>query len=149
MRGRRVAATRLALNYLRDAKRRGGPRGGDELPDAIVGPELRRLQQRYHGACEAALAIAIDGLSARERNLLRQHLIDGVTIQQLALQHRVHRVTVSRWLEDARSTVLEHVRTALHEQHGVGDSELASVLRLVRSQLDVSLPRRLGAARER
>lgn len=138
----RIAATRLALNVLRDASRREIP-NSDRLPDVIVDPELQQLQARYRGACEAALGEAIDQLSPRERTLLRQQLIDGVTIQQLAMQHRVHRATVARWLDDARASVIEHVKRALRERHGVGDDDLASVLRVVRSQLDVSLPRRL------
>jgi RNA polymerase sigma-70 factor (ECF subfamily) len=140
----RISATRLALNYLRDARRHEVP-SGDELPNAIVDPELGRLQERYRGACELALSDALEQLSRRERNLLRQHLIDGTTIQQLATQHRVHRVTMSRWLEEARTAVLERVKHTLRERHGIGDDELASVVRLVRSQLDVSMSRRLRA----
>jgi RNA polymerase sigma-70 factor (ECF subfamily) len=139
----RIAATRLALNYLRDTKRRELP-VEDELPDAIVAPELRPLFDKYRVACEAALAEAIGQLDQRERTLLRQHLIDGVAIQQLAAQHRVHRHTVSRWLDQARESVVGYMSKLLHERHGVGADELASVLRLVRSQLDISLPRRLA-----
>jgi RNA polymerase sigma-70 factor (ECF subfamily) len=140
----RIAATRLALNHVRDARRREQPQG-DRLPDVIVDPELGRLRERYRAACEQALGAAIEQLSKRERTLLRQHLIDGVTIQQLAAHHRVHRATVTRWLDEAREAILVHVQRVLREQHGVGEDELTSVVRLVRSELDVSLPRRLGA----
>jgi RNA polymerase sigma-70 factor (ECF subfamily) len=139
----RISATRLALNFVRNGGRELP--SGDELPDVIVEPELRELADRYRVACEAALARAIEELGQRERNLLRQHLIDGVTMQRLAVQYGAHRVTIARWLEDARTQVLERVKAHLAEQHGIGDEDLPSVLRLVRSQLDVSLPRRLGA----
>jgi RNA polymerase sigma-70 factor (ECF subfamily) len=139
----RITATRLALNYLRDLERRESP-AGDQLPEAIVEPELRELAARYRDACEAALGDALEQLGRRERVLLRQHLIDGVTIHQLATRHGVHRVTISRWLEDARELVMTQLTKLLRERHGIGDTELASVLRVVRSRLDVSLPRRLA-----
>jgi RNA polymerase sigma-70 factor (ECF subfamily) len=139
----RVAATRFALNYLRDHKRREVEMS-DRLPELLVDPELQQLQQRYLVACEEALADAIDQLGERDRNLLRQHLIEGAKIQDLAVQHNVHRVTIARWLEEARAGLLERVKAKLYQAHGVGADDLVSVVRLVRSQLDVSLSRRLG-----
>jgi hypothetical protein len=45
----------------------------------------------------------------------------------------------------ARSLVTESVVAGLGERLQIGDRELASVLELVRSQLDLSLDRLLGA----
>jgi RNA polymerase sigma-70 factor (ECF subfamily) len=138
----RVAATRFALNYLRGRKRDNIP-VGDQLPQVMIDPALAPVQARYREACERALAEAIAQLGVRDRNLLRQHLIDGIQIQHLAALYRVHRVTIARWLEDARARVLDLMQTTLRASHGVDDRELESVVRLVRSQLDVSLSRRL------
>ena len=137
----RVTATRLALNRIRDA-RHDAP-AGEDLAAAVDDPELRHLKVRYRDVCQAALVAAVEGLGRRQRNLLRQHLLDGLQIQEIAALYRVHRVTASRWLEDARGELLDGVKRALRDKLG-GDEDLASVMRLVRSQLDVSLPRLLG-----
>jgi RNA polymerase sigma-70 factor (ECF subfamily) len=40
-------------------------------------------------------------LTRQERNLLRLHLLEGLTLEQLGGHHRVHRTTVARWLDTA------------------------------------------------
>jgi RNA polymerase sigma-70 factor, ECF subfamily len=71
---------------------------------------------------------------------LRQHALDGLSIDRLAALHKVHRATAARWVEAARTAALEHTRLALGRRLRVGPDELESVMRLVRSQLDITLP---------
>ena len=111
----RVVATREAARLLRK-ERRHEPAADDELarvltPDA--GPELDYLKRLYRDEFKAAVHAAIAGLSERERLVLRQHALDGLSIDQLAALHHVHRATTARWIAAARKAVLDGTRRAL------------------------------------
>ncbi len=104
--------------------------------DGLVGPTmvsfLRQLREGY-------MHVALATLSVRDRNLLRQYLVDRLTIDQLGRLYRVHRVTASRWVNRAREAFVAATLLALRRRLRVTRSELDSVLRLLRSQVDVSL----------
>ncbi len=55
--------------------------------------------------------------------------------------YRVHRATVARWLADARESVLREVKRQPQARHGLTDSELESLLRMARSNFDLSVSR--------
>lgn len=145
----RVVAMRAAL---RVAKRGGGAtdgRGGDD--DAVLAvrstgddPELGYLKAVYRTAFRAAFAAAIESLEARDKTLLRQHLVDGLTIDEIAPLYGVHRATAARWLEKARELLLTRVRHEFADRARVSDRELVSVLRLLESRLEITLRRLLA-----
>jgi len=89
---------------------------------------------------------ALAELPPHDRSLLRLHYIEGLSLDRLAVMERVHRATVARWLSDARSTVLSRVRTLLAERLKLSGHEGESLLRFVRSRLDLSLRRALDSA---
>jgi RNA polymerase sigma-70 factor, ECF subfamily len=137
----RVAAVRTALSLQR------APRRTDEPLAELVGPmdpELDGLKLRLRGAFEEALAFACAKLSDRDHTLLRLHYAERVPVEGLARVYKVHRVSVSRWLADARAQLLEGTRARLRTHLALTDSEFVSVTRLVQSQLDVSLGQLLG-----
>jgi RNA polymerase sigma-70 factor (ECF subfamily) len=142
----RAVAVRLALKRL---EREDGPPAGDDsavlelLPAAADSPELRVLKERCRADVRIAFGAALATLSARERTLLRQHYVDGLTIDRLAPLHGVHRATCARWIEAARGSVLHAVRGYLKDTLGLAAFELDSMIELVRSQLDLSLARQL------
>ncbi len=111
----------------------------DRLASAVHDPELAVLRERYRDQVRAAFSAALAALSERERNLLRQYHIDGLTIDQLGALYRVNRGTAARWVVAARSAVLDGTRERLTSELGVTTNEVDSIIRLVRSQLDVSL----------
>jgi RNA polymerase sigma-70 factor (ECF subfamily) len=116
--------------------------GGDapvELADALENPELAVLRERYRDQVRLAFATALRGLEPRQRTLLRQYHIDRLTIDQLASLHRVNRSTTARWVAAARSATLELTREHLSRSAGIAPGEVDSIIRLVRSQLDLSL----------
>ena len=98
-----------------------------------------KLVQLYRREFELALREAIQVLSDRERTLVRQHFLDGVTIFQLARLHRVHRATAGRWLENARDAILASTRARLMTRLDVPRGEVESIIRLVLSQLELNL----------
>jgi len=142
----RVVATREAMRALPRTARELAAED-EELARVVApsdDPELGYLKRLYREELKQALAAAVDALDDRDRLLLRQHLIDRVGIDQLAAQHAVHRATVARWIEAAREAVVAATQRELLRRLRLTRSELASVLHLIRSDLDVSLPRVLS-----
>jgi RNA polymerase sigma-70 factor (ECF subfamily) len=143
----RTVATRAALKTLRKERQQAGV-GDDEMLAGMASPDddpvLRHLKEAYAAEFRHALSEALGGLSARERNLARQHFIDGLTIDELAALYKIHRATAARWIIKVRKTILEHTQRLLQERLRLGPSELLSLGRLVRSQLDVSIGRLLA-----
>ncbi len=140
----RLVAVRAALKAMRAASK-DAPEGLDELDLALRGvdPELTYLKTTFAAEFKTALAESIDALSVRDRNLLRQHALDGLTIDQLGALYRVHRATAARWVADVRARLLKEVQRRLMTRLRLDQDELDSVMRLARSQLDVSVQRLL------
>lgn len=107
-------------------------------------PALDHLRRTAGAELRAAFADALAALSPSDRTLLRQHHLDGVTLDALAASHRVHRATIARRLAAARTQVAALTRDTLVERLALSPSDLASVVRLVASQLDASLRRHLS-----
>ncbi len=101
--------------------------------------EAQYLKAQYGPLFETAFAEALRSLSLRQRNLLRRHLLDGLRIDDLAVIHHVHRATVARWIERAREDLAARVYQQLAEQLGLPQGELQSLLRAIRSHIDISL----------
>lgn len=141
-----VAARRAALDMQRaQANDAARPRRDEGLEVAIVGddPELDHLRATYRVAFERAFGGALERLSPRERNLLRQVLLQRVRIGELARVHDVDRRTISRWLERAREQVLADVCEGLQRDLQISADEVGSVLRAVASRLELGLSQAL------
>jgi RNA polymerase sigma-70 factor, ECF subfamily len=115
------------------------------LPDGGDSPELAVLKERCREHVRRGFAGAIAALAPRERTLLRQHYVDGLTVEMIARLHRVHRATCHRWIEAARIKILRNVRRHLRATLGLAGTELETMVALVRSQLDLSLARQLAS----
>lgn len=136
----RTIAVRTARRQLGlDATAASGDDEIDELPAAVAGPELEMLRTRYRDQVKQAFAAAFAALGERERNVLRQYYIDGLTIDQLAALYQVNRATTARWVAGARLSVVANTREHLVDKLGIAAGEADSIIRLVRSQLDVSV----------
>jgi RNA polymerase sigma-70 factor, ECF subfamily len=141
----RVAALRTALNLRRTAERAESreQRSVEEAVGVSLGPELGYLKAHYREAFSEALRASVEGLTDRERALLRLSHLEGLSLEAIAAVYRVHLSTVSRWLTRARAQVAEGTTRRLRERLGLGASEADSVAALVLSQLDLSLARLL------
>ncbi len=141
----RVAMTREVLKLLERA--RPYVSLDDErmtvLPFVANNPELRVIQAQVTEQFEIAFQAALASLAPRDRNLLRQRYLDGLSIDELGARHQMHRATAARWLNKAIETVLEHTRRSLMEQLALSPSQCDSFLRGVQSQLDVSIRQHL------
>jgi RNA polymerase sigma-70 factor (ECF subfamily) len=140
----RVVAIRRAHRARAAQKRTVAPEILDLQPPGLD-VELDYLKQAYRSHFSAALRSAIAELPRRERNLLRLHVSDRLTIDQLAAVYHLHRATVARQLAAARQSVVERMRAELAQRLQVDTEELESVLRLIASNIEVSLASALRA----
>jgi RNA polymerase sigma-70 factor (ECF subfamily) len=139
----KVAAVRLALNLRRG--RDAGARVVD--PDAAIvtaTPELLLAQRRFRPQFDAALADAVGGLDAADRQLLRFHVVEGLSLAEIGALQDLDKATISRRLAAARAQLLKRTRDHLRRQLGSAAVEVDSLIRLLGSQLgDVSVARLL------
>ena len=142
----RVAATLVALNWLERENRRL-PDGDwlDALPDTRSDPELHLLKDQHRTELKEELTGALGALSARDRAILRLHLIERVSIDVIARMYSVHRATAARWIERAKEGLATLVRDRLVARWRVTDSSLPVLRSLIDSRLDLSLERLLAA----
>ena len=135
-----VVASRIAIETTRDDQRTLRTRASQsELDRDADSPELMLVKAEYRAAFRDAYRAALQELDAHDKNLLRLHLVGGLTLAELATMYGQHRATVVRNLARIRETILRSTEAALKKTLKLRPAELASVWGLVRSQLDVSV----------
>lgn len=145
----RVVAVRTLLSLLRKGQREIAL-ADEEIFDLVAqvdDPGLALLKRRFRAELKTAFEEAVRSLGARPRNLLRQQLLDGLTIDDLGRLYRVHRVTAARWVKAAREQVGAETRRQLVERTGLSGDDLDQMIADIRSQLDLSLERVLASSR--
>jgi RNA polymerase sigma-70 factor (ECF subfamily) len=140
----RVVALRIGLELLRARK---PERAIDELESlaSSADPELQVIQARYAHEFAQAFTDAVAALEPRARTVLKLYVIDGLNIDRIGALYDVHRTTVARWIADTRAALFDDTRRRLAERLRLDASEFHSLLRVVRSQLDVSIRRLLAS----
>jgi RNA polymerase sigma-70 factor, ECF subfamily len=141
----RVTAMRAALELARAARREQleeepARAAGDWLDD----PELEYLKLRYAAEFKQAVTEALEALPDRERAVLGLYLADGLNIDRIGKLYGVHRATVARWIAAARELLHAGTQRRLAERLSLAPGDFESIVRLVRSQLDVSVRRILA-----
>lgn len=139
----RVAALRAGLNLLRDKGTLERSDGLDQLPELADTPELSQDKAEHRAAFKAAFEDAIGSLESRDRSLLQLSLVKGHGIDRIAAIYAVHRATAARWLQTARDNLTKLVHRRLGERLNVSVDQLADLLPLVQSRLELSLERLL------
>lgn len=147
----RVVLTRTLLDLGRKQREEPTPQAGIEVlrqafaPYAPeVDPELDYMKAHTSEAFRAAFERAARSLSVEQRNLLRQHISQGLGIDKLARMFGIHRATAARKVVRAREELLSRTREELRTALRLAPSELDSVMRYVESQVHLSLDRVLG-----
>lgn len=142
----RAVAAKLALKRLQREDQASPDDDSDTLallPSDSDTPELRLLKERYRGDLRHAFGTAIASLAVQARTLLKQHYVDGMSLDALAALHGVHRATCARWIAAARDDIMAGLRKQLRASLGLDQRDIESAVELVRSQLDLSLSRHL------
>jgi RNA polymerase sigma-70 factor, ECF subfamily len=138
-----VSAKRLALALAR--------RGADDhlaLDELTIAapafePQLEQLRARYSDdfrqLVKAAVRQALAGLSFEERNLLRWHLVDNVSLRKLALVRNTNVSKLSRDYAHIRASILAHVRDALCQHTGLPGADVDSIIGALLSRISISI----------
>ena len=143
----RSVAVRTCLNELRKGKREILVDDDHLIAQHAIAaddPEVEYMKRTYAAEFKAAFADALAQLGAREQTLLRYHHVDGLNIDEIGAIYRVHRVTAFRWLEKAKNQLVQRTLELLRARLKLTPPELDSVLRMIRSQIHLSLVRQLG-----
>ena len=136
----RVVAAREAGKTWR-ADTAAMPVDDDALFDALAPPTdpvLSAVKRNAAVAFKAAFVVSLAELEPRDRTLLRLHILDGLSIDEIAPMYSVHRATVARWIAAAKDTVLETTRRALMRDLSIDAAEVDSLIRLVHSKIELS-----------
>ena len=142
----RVVATRTLIEMARARK------DADSIDDESTGsgnalsapdddPEMAYLKRRYAAEVKEAFEAAARELSPEDRNVLREHYARGLSIDQIAAVHGIHRATAARRLVGAREEVLAATRRILMTRLRLSRAELESVVRMVESRMHVTAER--------
>ncbi len=140
-----VAAQRVAI----DLRRAAIPTSPvdpetDALLPAAEHPEADYLRGRYRPEFEAGVRAALAALSDRDCLLLRLTTVSGLSHEQVATIYGVNQSTVTRWIAQARTAVLETTEREVCARLGLPASEFRSLAGLFLSNLDLSLSRVLN-----
>ena len=143
----RSVAVRTCLNELRKGRREILVDDEQLIAQHAIAPddpEIEYMKRTYAHEFRAAFAEALGQLGARDQTLLRYHHVDGLNIDEIGAIYRVHRVTAFRWLEKAKEHLVKTTLELLRARLKLPANELDSVLRMIRSQIHLSLVRHLG-----
>jgi RNA polymerase sigma-70 factor (ECF subfamily) len=110
------------------------------IPDASDGPELSVMKRLSRAQFRRAFESALSALSVRQRTLLRQTYVDGLSTESVAHLHGTHRTTVFRWLVEARRVLEKHLRREIAQALRLPDDEIPPFAAFLESQLTLSLP---------
>jgi RNA polymerase sigma-70 factor (ECF subfamily) len=147
----RSVAVRTCLNELRKGKREVLVDDDHLIAQHAVtsdDPEVEYMKRTYSNEFKAAFGDALAALGPREQTLLRYHHVDGLNIDEIGAIYRVHRVTAFRWIEKAKEQLVKTTLDTLKTRLKLPASELESVLRMIRSQIHLSLVRHLGGPKD-
>jgi RNA polymerase sigma-70 factor (ECF subfamily) len=144
----RVCAAREALNLKRK------PAGiGDDNVDLLERltsfaptPEALAVNSEHRELLRQTLQECFATLGPREKTLLRMRCLDDMSIDQIGAVFRVHRATIARWLVAVREQLQSAVYDQMSAQLETSHSEVVSLVRSLRIEIDVSLARLLGGA---
>ena len=145
----RITATRELIRHKKKARR--------EVPverrlDHLLDQRHRsrcspQLKAEYRAEFAVALREAIADLGAEDRTLLRQQIVDDLSIDAIGAAFGVHRATAARWLNRARAALVTATHRRLAARLDLPVEQIESVIRLVSSQLDASVIRYLKDGR--
>jgi len=136
----RAAALRTAHNLRRTPATRATVEiPAEALVDVGADVELLALEQRHADTLKRAVQVGLATLETRHRTMLRLHLLDGLSLDEIGRLYGVNKSSISRWLGDARAQVLDAIRRELAAT--IAPSDLGSLVRVLRDRIDLSLTR--------
>jgi RNA polymerase sigma-70 factor (ECF subfamily) len=145
----RVTAARIALELHEATNRHARDLGTDAAINALVAseasPELMAARSQHHELFTRELQRCFRELDEQQKTLLRMHYLHDMGIDEMSTILRVHRATVARWLVAVRKRIFDQICGSLQIEIDSGTA-VRSLIRLVRSELDISLGRALDGS---
>lgn len=135
----RATAVREGIALARSRDRQVELPGGSSETPLSRDRELAQMIGHYREPVIRAFTAATAALPREHRSLLRLHYVYGLTTADLARMYRVSRATLVRRLTEARDGLVERLQVELFGAAGVPPEDCESVLRLVKSQIDLRL----------
>jgi RNA polymerase sigma-70 factor (ECF subfamily) len=143
----RVTAVRVFLDLLKRKDRTREMPAEDDDVLALPQPgdlQLDVVKAEYRTAVAAAMYEGAQRLEPGDRHLLRQHLVAGLSIDQLGAVLGIHRATAARRIARAKEQLVAETRRLLAIKLKLDERELDDVIGLVMSRLDVSIGKLLA-----
>lgn len=109
------------------------------LAEAVPNPELRMLKELHRAKVEQVIQDAIVSLRFESRQLLRLHFVDQLSIDKIALLYSIHRATAARRIAKTVEELRSLIQKLLMDRLGLDPQEYQSLMRFVRSQLELHL----------
>jgi len=141
----RITATRELIRHKKKRKREVSFSQSLEkyLSRSGIDPALEQLKTEYRTEFALALNEAIADLTPEDRTLLRQAIVDEMSIDAIGAAFGVHRATAARWLTRAKGALVSATHKRLAARLELPVEQIESVIRLVQSRLDASVIRYL------
>jgi RNA polymerase sigma-70 factor (ECF subfamily) len=143
----KVAALRMLLNARRQSEHERSTAEDPLLGEPVaVDPELRYLRGRFCAEFKDALPPALASLSARDRALLRFRFVRSLSVDQICAVYGEPRSSVARWISQAEKALRRSLRKEVMRRLDISRREFDSIVRLIRSELDLSLQPHLATS---
>ncbi|MBL4636326.1 MAG: hypothetical protein JKY56_20870, partial [Kofleriaceae bacterium] len=146
-----AVATRTQLNAMRGVKREVLIDDG-AIFDALVQPmgaTIEPSKPQYQSALKSAFTRALEELADQDKALLKMAYIERVNLEGLGRSFGFSRATAHRRLAAARDALASGIESCLNSElsatGALSPSQLASIRRLVQSQVSVSIGRILNS----
>jgi len=140
----RIAAVREASKVHRHERVQAGLRPDEPPPPAT--PEESAIRARYGDAFNTAFRDAFRALPAEDRLILRLHFAEGLNLDGLAVALGFSRATAGRRIVAARTHLREETLRLLGERLEASPEEVDSVLKALRSRLEITFGALVSAA---
>ena len=135
----RTAARRIGMRLSAAAARFHGEEALVQQFSQANELEATLLKLQCREAINRALCVALRQLSRRERLVLRMNLVEKVSTTRIAAMYKVSQPTISRWIQRSARTIHETVKELVCDELEIDTRELASLLSLVRSQIEITI----------
>ncbi len=142
----KMVVTRDAIDML-SKKKVELPAFSDDFWSAIPASqddnEMALLRREYGAQLKRTVEAVVEEMPDDARSMLRYHLVEGLTIDDIAVIVGIHRATVARRIGRARDAMARATRERMREHLQMTASQLTSVMRLIDTQIELSLYRLL------